>query len=72
MNATSMGEKERADRILLLELQAEREDLRDAVRHASDYYKAKYDAVDRIMAALTWRATTPGSWSGDTGCTCRD
>jgi hypothetical protein len=47
-----MGEKEWADRILLLELQAEREDLRDAVRHASDYYKKKYDAVDRIVAAL--------------------
>jgi hypothetical protein len=52
INAASMGEKEWADRILLLELQAEREHLRDAVRHASNYYKERYDAVDRVIAAL--------------------
>jgi hypothetical protein len=51
-NADSMGEKEWADKILLLELKAEREDLRDAVRHATDYYKKRYDAVDRVVAAL--------------------
>jgi hypothetical protein len=54
-NAASMGEKEWADRILLLELQAERQDLRDAVRHASEYYRKRYDAVDRVMAALAAR-----------------
>jgi hypothetical protein len=51
VNAESMGEKIWADRILLLELEAEREDLRDAVRHSTDYYRRKYDEADRLFAA---------------------
>jgi hypothetical protein len=52
INAESMGEKSWADAILLLELAAEREDLWDAARHASAYYRERYDVLDRAIAGI--------------------
>jgi len=64
MNAESMGEKTWADRILLRELAAERQDLRDAIRHASPYYVKNYDVLDRLVSVfrLSWHYVRFGLW----------
>jgi hypothetical protein len=63
-NAESMGEKTWADKLLLLELAAERQDLRDAIRHTGKYYVDNYDPIDRVLAAmrLGWHYVRFGLW----------
>jgi hypothetical protein len=63
-NAEAMGEKTWADRILLKELQAERDDLRGALLHESAYYKREVDLLGRITAGakLTWHYVRFSLW----------
>jgi hypothetical protein len=52
VNASSMGDKAWADRLLHLELVAEREELRNISLRRPGYYRDKYDTSDQARAAL--------------------
>lgn len=52
LNAVSMGDKVWTDKLLHLELVAERDELKNIALQTTDYYRSNYNKVDQWSAAL--------------------
>jgi len=52
LNAVSLGDKVWADKLLNLELIAERDELKNIIFGSSDYYRTRYSKVDQLSSAL--------------------
>jgi hypothetical protein len=61
-NALEMGEKEIADRILLREIEKEKEEFKNRLLGVSDYYRSRFGTLERLESGLRLAGSVLSGW----------